>query len=188
MDQRSLTTLSKKVKLPSGPMKSLHSCPSPLRSAACGWCRGSISSPRGASRTLAPRGSCRKSCGEHQRGEQRRCCRQRHDPAHVQVPPGIPGRCLAVAGRGPCIRSAKGPSGTHRDTPSGPHSVDPQKSQKGPGASSSERKAAPTGAMITLTSTAAWPVSLRAMWPWPESTYPPPALTTIGVHVGSLYS
>ena len=32
---------------------------------------------------------------------------------------------------------------------------------------------------------AARPVSLRPMWPCPVSTYPSPALTTVGVQVGS---
>lgn len=38
--------------------------------------------------------------------------------------------------------------------------------------------AAPTGAMITLMSTAGWSVSFRAMCPRPESTQPSPAWTT----------
>jgi hypothetical protein len=42
--------------------------------------------------------------------------------------------------------------------------------------------------MITVTSLAAAPLSLRATWPRPVSTYPCPNDTTFGVHVGSSYS
>jgi hypothetical protein len=45
-----------------------------------------------------------------------------------------------------------------------------QKLQFGLGASSSPRKAPPTGAMMTVTSLAGWPLSLRPMWPSPVST------------------
>lgn len=45
-----------------------------------------------------------------------------------------------------------------------------QNPQNAFGASSSVRNAPPTGAMITLTSTAATAPSLRAMWPRPLST------------------
>ena len=42
----------------------------------------------------------------------------------------------------------------------------------GPGAGSSLRNGAPTGAMATVTSLAGIPVSLRPVCPWPVSTYP----------------
>ena len=63
--------------------------------------------------------------------------------------------------------------------------LDDQKPQYGLGASSSPRKAPPTGAMITLTSCAGCPDSFRTMCPRPLSTKPWPADTTCPVQVGS---
>src|SRR5262249_18665493 len=60
-----------------------------------------------------------------------------------------------------------------------------QKAQYGPGAGSSLRNAPPTGAITTAISLAGLPVSLRPICPCPVSTYPSPALTTVGEQVGS---
>lgn len=62
-----------------------------------------------------------------------------------------------------------------------------QKPQFGFGASSSPRKAPPVGAMITLTSCAGAPDSLRTMCPRASSTNPFGADTRCGVQVGSSY-
>ncbi|HET8586077.1 MAG TPA: hypothetical protein VFM89_10060, partial [Casimicrobiaceae bacterium] len=47
-----------------------------------------------------------------------------------------------------------------------------QKPQYGFGAGNSPRNGKPTGARITDTSIASSLLRLRAMWPWPLSTYP----------------
>ena len=89
--------------------------------------------------------------------------------AHVAVN-GL-GKYYEVHGDEPPLLLLHRGSGRRRDPSCARDRLTPdQKLQFGLGASSSPRKAPPTGAMMTVTSLAGRPLSLRPMWPSPVST------------------